>query len=87
MRLPRGLTACQQLTRMEISFNSPVLAKLQSLRYLGVWSFQKRSATYWTQLTALTELRLQGGGGPSPRRARGHDRPPQTSDRGYRFRR
>ena len=59
--LPRGLTACRHLTRLEMDSDaaSPVLASLQSLRHLRVAFNEKQRETYWTQLTALTELQLR----------------------------
>ena len=65
-RLPAGLTACQQLTRLHIDFSptSPVLASLRSLRCLSVGSapLMQPHEMFWTQLTALTELQLQCSG-------------------------
>ena len=62
LSLPPGLTACRQLTRlvMDSDAPSPVLASLHSLRYLSVHARrgQTPQEVYWTQLTALTELRL-----------------------------
>ena len=59
--LPQGLTACQQLTwlSMESDYKCPVLSSLQSMRYLRVTA--NGQDTYWTQLTALTELQLTRG--------------------------
>jgi hypothetical protein len=63
--LPPGLTACRQLTRLVMDSDnpSPVLASLHTLRYLSVgvsWPWGR----YWTQLTGLTELRLDFGYDP-----------------------
>lgn len=71
LALPPGLTACRQPTGlgMESDSNSPVLASLQSLRCLWVSVSHSGSRapmlclTYWTQLTALTELHLIYGEG------------------------
>ena len=60
---PASMTSCRQLTQLRMSshFMSPVLATLQTLKQLHVWSISEQgpSTTYWTQLTALTELQLR----------------------------
>ena len=61
--LPVGLAACQQLSRPTVDwfFDSPVLKELKALRYLDVLVHRDQPA-YWTQLTALTELKLRSFG-------------------------
>ena len=61
LSLPLGLSACRQLARLAAvgTSESPVLARLQSLRALtiGLGPVQPRDE-HWTRLTALTELSL-----------------------------
>lgn len=60
--LPPGLTACRQLTRLDMGNDnaSPVLSRLRGLRRLSFRCLQDQRphSTYWTHLTALTELTL-----------------------------
>ena len=60
--VPAGLTACQQLTSLEIfddAASSPVLGKLSSLRCLILTVIdQEPHRPYYAKLTALTELFL-----------------------------
>lgn len=60
LALSPGLSACRQLTRlaMDSVAASPVLTSLPSLRCLNINGYDERHKTYWTQLTALTELQL-----------------------------
>ena len=60
--LPIQLTECLHLTRlvMDSDIRSPALARLKSLRSLEVTALDSQlpREMYWTQLTALTELKL-----------------------------
>lgn len=58
--LPPGLTACQQLTWLAIDADcaGPVLARLQSLRYLSFKAEPFVQSDQWSQLKGLTELEL-----------------------------
>lgn len=70
LQLPRELTACRQLTRLEMESDhrSPFLAKLQTLRRLRLSLIPnpRPRTTYWTKLTGLTELSLVCIGGSIP---------------------
>lgn len=55
-----GLTACRELTKLQMDMPSSVVAHLVSLRFLGVPCQRAYSGNAWTHLTNLTELHLAG---------------------------
>lgn len=70
LSLPPGLTACWQLTRLNVADCplSPVLARMHSLRRLSVMVVpgEQPREMFWTRLTGLRELQLLCGGTPVP---------------------